>query len=252
MTKSNNNYKKYIAVSLVCLVLGLLLSFWFKAYMTTISAPKSTQNQNLVNVIEELETETLALESSIDALRTEITGGSENETYVEPDVDRLRQELSYMQTLAGQTAVTGSGVIITIDDNTLGAEAAKLADPTNYYAESYIIHDSDLRYILNDISYTADAISINGQRIVSTSDIRCVGTVIMINSTRVAPPYEISIIGNSFNIEAALSASSQYNYLTIRNMPTKVTVSDSVVVPAYSGTVLPKYAQAVSTTEIGE
>ena len=40
----------------------------------------------------------------------------------------------------------------------------------------------------------AEAISINGQRIVARTEIRCVGPVITVNGTRIAPPIKIQAI----------------------------------------------------------
>ena len=242
MNKFLSNNKKYLSISIICLVLGILISLWFRTYLVTISVPKSSQNQNLISMIDQLETETKEMETGIEELRSKITDTTSSVDGDTPNLDRLKQELETLQLLAGHTQVEGDGLIITLDDNNAGAEAAKLADPLNYFAENYILHDGDLRYILNDIGYLANAVSINGQRIVAMSDIRCVGTVIMINSTRVAPPYEISLIGPPSLIEGALMESSQFAYLKSKNMPYKIEKAKDMILPSYTGTVLPKYA----------
>lgn len=232
-----------VSLSLIFLLAGIAVSVWLRAWAINAQINAASENQNLIDIINQLEAETVELESSIEAIRTELAGQGVTDATDDEYYARLQQELADSQFLSGQTAVTGSGIIITLNDNTAGAEAAKQTDPMNYFPENYIIHDSNLRYLLNDIAYLADAVSINGQRIVDTSDIRCVGTVIMVNSTRIAPPYEISLIGSQALLEGALQDSSQYIYLHNKNMPISVSRSDQITIPAYTGAIGSKFAQ---------
>lgn len=237
--------RSIVSLSLILLVAGIAAGIWLRAWSINAQINTNSENQNLVDIINQLEIETQELEANIDSIRTELAGQGVTTAPGDDYYARLQQELADSQFLSGQTAVTGSGIVLTLNDNTAGAEAAKQADPANYYPENYIIHDANLRYLLNDITYMAEAIAINGQRIVDTSDIRCVGTVIMINSTRVAPPYEITLIGSPALLEAAVQDASQYIYLHNRNMPVKITRSDNLSVPAYTGAIGAKYAQPV-------
>lgn len=240
--------RSIVSLSLILLIAGIAVGIWVRAWSINAQINANSENQNLVDVINQLEAETLELESNIDTIRTELAGQGLTTVPGDDYFARLQQELADSQFLSGQTVVTGSGIILSINDNNAGAEAAKQADPANYYPENYIIHDANLRYLLNDIAYMAEAVAINGQRIVDTSDIRCVGTVIMINSTRVAPPYEITLIGSPALLEGAVQDSSQYIYLHNRNMPIKITRSDELTVPAYTGAIGAKYAQPVEVT----
>lgn len=233
------------SISLIFLIAGIAISIWLKAWAINSQSNIHSEQQNLVEIINQLEAENLAMETAIDAIRTELASAGFSDSEAGAYFTRLQQELADTQFNSGQTAVSGSGIIISLNDNTAGAETAKQADPLNYFPENYIIHDSNLRYLLNDVAYLAEAVSINGQRIVDTSDIRCVGTVIIINSTRVAPPYEISLIGSPALLEGALQESSQYIYLKNKNMPIKVSRSEDLQLPAYTGTIISKYAQPV-------
>lgn len=238
---SRNHY--ILSVSLLFLLAGAAISIWLRAWAINVNIEQNSQNQNLVEVISQLEAETKDLEASIETIRSRLAGRLYSDDESDEYLARLRQELAQVQLVSGQTPVSGDGIVITLNDNTAGAEAAKQIDPTNYYPENYIIHDSNLRYLLNDIAYLADAVAINGQRIVDLSDIRCVGTVIIINSTRTAPPYEISLIGPAALLEGALQESSQYIYLHNKNMPIKVSRAEGLELPAYTGTTISTYAQ---------
>lgn len=243
MTEFFKKNRNVLSVSLLFLLAGAAMSIWLRAWSINVATGPGGQSQSLVDVINQLETENKGLEVEIDTLRSRISGQILSSAESDEYIARLRQELAQLQLISGQTAVCGSGLVITINDNTAGAEAAKQLDPANFYPENYIIHDSNLRYLLNDIVYLADAVAINGQRIVDLSEIRCVGTVIIINSTRVAPPYEISLIGPAALLEGALQESSQYIYLHNKNMPIRVTREDNLTLPAYTGATMPNFAK---------
>lgn len=232
-----------VSLSLILLLAGIAAGIWVRALSINAQINSNSENQNLVDIINQLEVETQELESAIEAIRTELAGQGIGTQPTDEYFARLQQELANSRFLSGQTAAQGSGIVLSLSDNTAGAEAAKQADPASYFPENYIVHDANLRYLLNDISYMAEAVAINGQRIVDTSDIRCVGTVIMINSTRIAPPYEITLIGSPTMLEAAIQESSQYIYLHSRNMPMKISRSDNLTVPAYTGAISSKYAE---------
>ena len=69
----------------------------------------------------------------------------------------------------------------------------------------YIIHDEDLLRVLNELRAAgAEAISVNDQRIVAMSEIRCAGPTISVNNVRSAPPYVIKAIGAPKTLSSAL------------------------------------------------
>jgi uncharacterized protein YlxW (UPF0749 family) len=116
-------------------------------------------------------------------------------------------------------------------------------DPANF-----IIHDYDLRDVLNALwAAGAEAISLNSERIVTTSSLYCVGTTILCNATRLSPPYEVRAIGDPEALEAAVRHSPQMEKLNQRaviyDLPITVEQSDKVEVPAYNGSVVFRHAE---------
>ena len=108
----------------------------------------------------------------------------------------------------------------------------------------YIIHDSDIMSVINELrSAGAEAISLNGERIMATSEIRCTGAVVTVNGRRHAAPYVIMAIGDSATL---------YNALTMRNgvvdvlgqwgITVKVTANDQLFLPKYDGAIDFRYA----------
>jgi len=235
--------KQTLLLVVLCFFIGFCLSITIRTNLLATQQSGNNQNKNLIEVITNLEAETEALENQVADMREKISTTQQEYGTNAEMVARLQKELDSLKFLAGQTEVVGSGIILTLSDNVSGAEAAKAVDPENFYPENYIVHDTDLRYLLNDASFLAEGISINNQRIVSTSDIRCVGTVIMVNSTRLAPPYEVRLIGSPSLLEASIISSDQYIYLKEKGMPLKIVTDDNVVLPSYNGSIPSSYTQ---------
>jgi len=107
----------------------------------------------------------------------------------------------------------------------------------------YIIHYDDLLSIVSDLkSAGAEAIAINDQRLVGTTELRCVGNVILVNTTRLAPPFVILAIGNSAILEDTV-AHGRYAYLLANNFPVSIATGDDLVLSAYKGEMQFAHAQ---------
>ena len=94
--------------------------------------------------------------------------------------------LSQARLLAGLTPVQGPGVVVTLNDSKkkMPAQLPPGMAPPN------LIYNSDINQVVNELKAAgAEAIAINGQRLVATSYIRPAGPTILINSTPTVPPY---------------------------------------------------------------
>ncbi|MBC9733965.1 DUF881 domain-containing protein [Nocardioides marmotae] len=93
---------------------------------------------------------------------------------------RLRR----VQTRTGFVAVSGPGVVITLDDG-----PPEIVDSD--------VRDQDLRIAVNGLwRLGAEAIAINGQRLTALSAIRTSGMVVRVNKVNLSPPYRIEAIGD--------------------------------------------------------
>ena len=103
----------------------------------------------------------------------------------------LQNELEEINKRLGLTEVTGSGMILTVKDNDTINTKEPSVDPSEI-----IVHAEDLIELVNEFKNAgAEAISINGQRIVGATSISCSGTVITINDAKLNSPFEIRVIG---------------------------------------------------------
>ncbi|WP_227764521.1 DUF881 domain-containing protein [Zhaonella formicivorans] len=236
--------KWHLYLTVICLISGVLLITLFKTQQAVRAEAASKKANNLISVIDGLEKETDALEEKIAALREQIDAIQKEQISGEDRMASLKQELETLKMQAGLTEVEGPGVIVVLDDNAKGAEAAKTSDLSTYNPEKFIIHDKNVLYVVNDLKNAgAEAISVNNQRIVTTSNIRCVGTVILVNSTRMAPPYEIKAIGDPEKLEQGVVNGIDYSYLKKNDFPVKIIKEDNIVIPAYKGSYSPVHAQ---------
>ena len=148
----------------------------------------------------------------------------------------LEEEIKQTNMQLGNTAVKGEGIVITMKDNIEYGEE-----------ESAIIDSVDLIDLINELKYAgAEAISINGQRIVSTTNIFKVGEQIMyINGQRTSSPYEIKAIGDKKHLEAALSINGGFlDSYTLNNYLIDMEVKDEILINKYDGNMTLKYVKS--------
>lgn len=152
----------------------------------------------------------------------------------------LAVQLEQMQMASGYAAVTGPGVTVVLSD------ADKNTSP-NLNDNNYIIHDEDLLKVINELRDAgAEAIDINGERLIATSEIRCTGSTVSVNNNRYAAPYTITAIGNAKEMADALTLrGGVVDSLAIWNISCEITRQSSVTIPAYTGGTEMQYAQPV-------
>ncbi len=229
--------KKRIAITLgiMCIVLAYAISVQLNTITNAISSAGKTETENklrdqVLRAKEEYDrkyAELETIEKQLEKIRTESTNNNEQS-------QKNQEELKKINTYLGLTDVVGEGIIITIKDNTEGSMIT---------ANNDIIHDADLRDIVNELKNSgAEAISINGQRIVQTSAITCVGSVIQINGEKVGSPFEIKAIGNQ-NVLLSIDRPGSYlNYMEEYCMiPHEIKKSSEVEIPKYNGVLTTKF-----------
>ena len=224
------------SIALVCMVLGFMLAVQFR---TTEDLKDSVSYQR----VEELSERLLQTEKERDKLKDELkqtkakaaegNTGSQNE-----------EEL---QMMSGFTALEGPGIVVTLDDS---KAVSKAGENPNLY----LIHDDDLLRVVNELRAAgAEAISINGQRMLGTSEIRCAGPTLSVNNVRSAPPFEIRAIGDKESLEKSIRMRGGVEEtLKVWGIQLDVKLSDAVRIPAYQGTMQFKYAKLSTAAEEGK
>ena len=96
----------------------------------------------------------------------------------------------------------------------------------------------------------AEAISINGQRIIARTEISLAGDNVNINTVPTAPPYTIKAIGNPDTVEGTLNIRYGIVEVMRNNYGLQVSIAkqEEIEIPRYSGVLRYLYAKPVDTT----
>ena len=236
-----------LAVMAVCVVVGFLLAAQLRGVQLAGAADATNASrletlQSLYNdVVEERDglTEQVGqLQSELELYRQQAASGDEGS-------EALKTELEQMEITAGLTDVEGPGLTVVLEDSTQANVTGDEAD--------YLIHDNDILSVINELrSAGAEAISLNGERILATSEVRCTGAVVTVNGRRYAAPYVIFAIGDPDTLYSALTMrNGVVDILSQWGITVRVTASDQLLIPAYSGTVDYQYAKPAAPDEDG-
>ena len=219
---------------IVCMVLGIMLAVQFR----------NTQNTE-VNLrgarTDEVYTRYVEVSQERDALAKEIVSLREKMANVKNDNNAARElqgEMQKANMAAGLLPVHGQGIIVTLNDSTRSVQTGE--DPNNL-----LVHDVDILNVVSELKASgAEAISVNEERIIAMSEIRCAGTTILFNTNRIAPPFIIKAIGNPQMLESGLTIKDGVaQRLKDYALQVQIDKNNNVEIPAYSGVVKTKYSQ---------
>ena len=234
-----------LVLGIMCLILTYGIAVQVKTVSGTGTAVATTSSENQLrdavlkakekydNLYEELE----RMEEQLEIRRTKST---QNNT----ELSKLENDIKESNKILGLSEVTGPGIIITVNDNQKASLNSIIYDP-NWV----IVHDTDLINIVNVLKNAgAEAISINGQRIVTTSAIECDGNIVIINGEKIAAPFEIKAIGLPESLISVTRFSGYVDQLKeYRKLEVTVKMSsekEEITIPKYTGTIKFQYAES--------
>jgi len=208
-----------VSISIVCIILGLALSWQFQSIRNNakvLSLEIQKKNYLIVKILNEQKNNE-NLKAKISDLQTQLEK-LEKASNSEENMKILVDEIQNLRTVAGLTEVKGEGVIVSFSKE-----------------DSLKLEDDNLLSILNELRVTnAQALAINDQRVIATTEIRKAGVYIMVNGRHLVPPYEIKAIVDPENAESALNMIGGA-FEAIRGfVEVKVEKSDDIVIPKVS------------------
>jgi uncharacterized protein YlxW (UPF0749 family) len=194
---------KHVILSLVLFVFGYLVAVSYEQAQNLLKDEEEVSveewdrafyyRQQLID----FEERNNALEQQINDLRVELlqleTSLSEEQQNLMSAVELKRD----LQAYVGELAIEGPGVFITLKDQDYVPDSANVND--------YIVHDRHVQLVINELlSAGAEAIEINGQRLLHNSHVFCVGPVITVDGTTHPAPFTIEAIGNQDTLRQSL------------------------------------------------
>ncbi len=205
----------------------------FQSAYSTIESAQLTQSAlALQRDQEDLKRQLTEVRAQLDAIQEQAARTNSSALALQQQIDALKGE-------AGLTAVSGTGVILTLDDARLPASR------DSQTIALAIVHSQDITDVFNAAwKGGARAIAVNGERIAGTS--ACVGSTIQINGTLMSPPFVISILGPIDQLSRVLNEPNELGGLHARQrafgLRFDVVAASDLQVPAYSGPLNIRYA----------
>lgn len=223
-------YTMIISIGLATLILTTVMFTQFKTVeqtdITAIETMRETELRtelaNWKTKYEEMEIKLTETESKIAEYQSQVSNSAESETILEKELNETDMYLGYKK-------LQGEGIEVVLKDNSNTA-----------------IDRWDLLSIVNELKLAgAEAISINGERIVSNTEIATVGTqFILINGNRIPSPFVVRAIGDKKYLESAITIKGGYiDEMKVNEKIVNYVVKDSIEIPAYSGKINFEYAE---------
>lgn len=199
---------------------------------------------DLVDVVAAQRDEVSGLQDRVDSVQgdidqlTEQVGGSR--------LQQLQKDIDALEVPAGLTALEGPGLYVALDDAPIDQDL-----PDDFDTNRLVVHQQDIQAVVNALwAGGAEGISLQGQRIIATTGIKCVGNTVLLQGVPYAPPYEIIAVGNVTTMYDALLESPQVlayrSDVASYGLGWELEEYDSVAVPAYSGTPALEFARSAS------
>ncbi len=237
------NHKVQFVMGIAILIVTFLITIQFKS-VTMNNQQNKQQNLRVDELLGELKKEREQNEDLTKQLEAYKNDFDQFLSDSEMDGDYskfLTSQLRRAEIMAGFVDVEGPGITITLND----IDNRKAGG--NLTSSETLIHDEDIRRVINELCAAgAEAICVNDSRIISTSAVRCVGPTILVNDTKMAPPYVIKAIGKPDQLAAAMNLNGGViDNMKVWGFTISINQYKKITIPKYSGTVNFQSATAV-------
>lgn len=231
-----------VLVPIVALLAGLL----FTTSATTAHGTdlREDRTPQLTNLIADRKRQVAAATAQEAELRASVL--AQTDTLAGSDSGIAAQQARANSTLdaAGLVAVHGPGLTVELNDATRRAGAPI---PPGATADDLVVHQQDVQAVVNALwAGGAEAMTIMGVRVISTSAVRCVGNTLLLQGRVYSPPFVITAIGNADAMNAALDTSQAVGiYRSAVNaygLGYQVRSEGDVTLPAYDGSTALQFA----------
>jgi uncharacterized protein YlxW (UPF0749 family) len=180
----------------VCALAGLMIVI--SAIHAQGTDLRPARNTDLVSLVQSQSRRNAELTHQLTTVRQDVDGlaaRADEESDLVPDVTRASRRV-------GLAAVTGPGTTVVLDDAP-SSVAANGIEP-----DLLVVHQQDIQAVVNALwSGGAEAMTIQDQRVISTTAVKCVGNTVVLHGIPYAPPYRIRAIGDPIRLHAALAGS---------------------------------------------
>jgi uncharacterized protein YlxW (UPF0749 family) len=164
------------------------------------------------------------------------------------EVRRLRDAAAGLRDPAGMEPRSGPGVTVVLSD--APEDLLEQAAEEGLKVDPWVVHQQDSQAVVNAMwAGGATAVTIAGQRVITTTGIKCEGNAVQLQGVPYPQPYEIQAVGDPDAIVAALDLDPRVlGYRADAADPAiqvgwDLEIEDEVEAPAYTGLQDLSYAQ---------
>ena len=244
MTRLMTRPQRAVSVAAALAVIG------FVGFAQWNGSPERQQfvtsvQQAVIEQVTALEQEQQDLRKQIAVAEASVVEFQQATTTSSSALAEVNRQLEQARLSVGLTALRGPGVVIEIADS-------KRVVPDGENPSNYIVLVDDLRDIVTALwAEGAEAISINGERLVATSSIYGVGASVLVNTAFLSPPFRIEAIGaagllDRFSTNAAFRGRVAHR-IDAFGLEFASQAADSLDIPAFVGNT--RFRWAVPTQE---
>ena len=221
-----------ITIGIACFTLVTVMMMQFKVVNETdITAIEEMQESELKTELANWKSRYEEIDAQYQETKQRIEEYKNNAESNNEASQLVQEELEQTNTLLGLTDVHGEGIVVTLksDENIAPITA------------------DDLLVIVNALKFAgAEAISINDQRVVNTTDIVYItsGSFVKVNGQRILEPYVIKVIGNQSHMESALTGTGgKVEELHALGHTVTIEKDNDIKIEKYNGTIEKKYIE---------
>jgi uncharacterized protein YlxW (UPF0749 family) len=226
-----------ISLTVICVLLGFIIALQLRSVTknNVLSSAEKLRAGEIQVMLNEERAKNEILHQQVQEYKDNLEQYREEASKTGDYASVLTKQLEASEILSGQVAVEGPGVIVTMEET----KRVTSENPMND-----VIHDDDILRVINELCDAgAEAISLNDERLLATSEIRCAGATVSVNNNRYAAPFIIKAIGDPKNLEAALSMRhGTVEVLASWGIDVTVVKSNKLQINAYNGVTAFKYA----------
>ncbi len=232
-------------VPVVALLAGLL--FTTSATTAQGTALREDRTPQLANLIADRERQVTDSQAQAAALRAQVQTDTDRLAGSDSGIAAQQQRAQQQTEAAGLTAVHGSGLTVSLNDAPTSPDGSL---PKGATPDDVVVHQQDVQAVVNGLwAGGAEAMTIMGVRVISTSAVRCVGNTLLLDGVLYSPPFTITAIGDPRAMQAALDASpaigAYRQAVAAWGLGYDVREEGDVTLPAYAGSTDLQYATPI-------
>lgn len=233
-----------LLVPLILALAGLL--FTTTARTAAGTNLREDRRPQISKLIEERRRQVDQQEAVASRLRREVDASTGTQAGSDSRIARERDAANLLKPEAGLTALHGPGLTVRMDDAPRAADGGL---PAGARPDDVVVHQQDVQSVVNALwAGGAEAMTIMGVRVISTSAVRCVGNTLLLHGRVYSPPFVISAIGDPAAMRRTLDADPSVRLFAEAarafGLGYDVRTEADIVTPAYDGSTALDYTKA--------